>query len=209
MTLIGGKILTEHQDILDQMSRWVMSQKSKDGSWGSTLDTTSVIRAITNIERSTRNLRNVSLESSLSLDGVLLEKKVVEKENRLEVFKKSLTLDVLKESSILHFEKTGTGRIYYDIAIEYALRASGLKSRDEGFYIESGYYDYTSYRAIERAKNEEWQKYISGEVEYNDLKYPKEITSYLDPIESFKVGQLVIVHNRMIMAEPRDQVAFE
>ncbi len=51
--------------------------------------------------------------------------------NKFEVFVKSLTLDALKDTSILRFEKTGTGKIYYDIALEYALKASGLKPRDE------------------------------------------------------------------------------
>ena len=83
-----------------------MSQKSKDGSWGSTLDTTSVIRAITAIEQSTGNLRNVNLESSISLDNIALEKKTIDNTNKLEVFTKSMTLTDLKDNSTLHFEKT-------------------------------------------------------------------------------------------------------
>ncbi len=50
---------------------------------------------------------------------------------------------------------------------------------------------------------------MMGDIEFDELKYPKEITTYLDSRESFTVGQLVIAHNRMITPEPRDQIAFE
>ena len=53
VTELGGTLLTEDRPLLDQMSRWIMSEKKSDGSWGSTLDTTHVIRAITAIERTT------------------------------------------------------------------------------------------------------------------------------------------------------------
>lgn len=52
-TLLGGDTLSENRTVLDQMSRWIMSQKKKDGSFGSTLDTMDVIRSITSVERST------------------------------------------------------------------------------------------------------------------------------------------------------------
>ncbi len=71
------------------------------------------------------------------------------------------------------------------------------------------YYDYDAYRVIEKAKNEEWKKYSLGELVYSELKYPKETFTYLTPLTALKVGELVLVHNRMILAEPRDQVAFE
>ncbi len=53
VTLLGGESLREHQTIIDQMTRWVMDQKSKDGSWGSTYDTLSVIKSITATEKLT------------------------------------------------------------------------------------------------------------------------------------------------------------
>lgn len=209
VTLLGGETLREHQTVIDQMTRWVMDQKSKDGSWGSTYDTVSVIKSITATEKLTWELRNVDLASTLSLDGTVLESQTVNSKNKLEVFTKSLTLDALKDTSLLRFEKTGTGKVYYDIALEYALKASWLKPRDEGFAIESVYYDYDAYKAIEKLKREEWEKYMQNEIIYTELKYPKETFSYLEPLTTLNVGQLVLVHNRMILAEPRDQVAFE
>ena len=209
VNMLGGDILSENQTILDQMNRWIISQKKSDGSWGSTADTLAVIRTITTTERISGNVRNTDLIASLSLDTQLIGKKSIGSGNVLETFTKSLSLDTLKDSSDIHFEKIGSGRLYYDIALEYILRASGQKSRDEGFSLESGYYDYHQYQTIEKAKNKEWSQYNEGKMLYTDLKYPKEVIEYLKPLTSLKVGALVVAYNRMILAEPRDQIAFE
>jgi uncharacterized protein YfaS (alpha-2-macroglobulin family) len=58
-------------------------------------------------------------------------------------------------------------------------------------------------------KNEEYARYLSWEILYDDLKYPKEITEYLTPINTWKVWDLVIVYNKVITNEDRDQVALE
>jgi hypothetical protein len=209
ITLLGDKAIKENEAFLDQMGRWIISQKQSDGSWGSTLDTMSVVRSVTAMERATGNIRNINLTSTLSLDGTVLEKQTINNTNNLATFSKSLTLDMLQDSSIIRFENSGTGKIYYDIALEYALRASTIKSRDEGFYLNSEYYDYAEYQVVDRAKTEEWKKYTNGEIEYAELRYPKDTVDYLKPLTSLKVGELVLAYNRMITSEPRDQVAFE
>ncbi len=209
VTRIGGDTLIEYQTLLDQMSRWIMSQKARDGSWGSTLDTTSVIRSITEIERTRWDIRNIDLTAILTLDGKWLQKQKIGTGNKLETFSTGFSLHALQDISRIHFEKSGTGRIYYDIALEYALQASGLKSRDEGFFLESAYYDYASYQIVEKAKQSEWIGYIQGAIEYRNLKYPNEIITYLKPLKSLQIGKLVMVYNRMITPEPRDQLAFE
>ena len=86
MTSLGGNALIEHQTLLDQMTRWIMSEKQSDGSWGSTLDTTTVIRAITTLERSTGNIRNTDLIAGLTLDENTLESHTINAKNPLETF---------------------------------------------------------------------------------------------------------------------------
>jgi len=149
------------------------------------------------------------MDTALTLDGKLIEKKTIDSKNKLDTFSTGFALSALLDSSLVHFEKTGTGRIYYDIALEYAIPAKDIHARDEGFFIESAYYDYEEYQAIERAKKAEWDRYIQGDIEYKDLKYPKDTIAYLKTIESPEIGKLVFVSNRMILAEPCDQVAFE
>ena len=58
-------------------------------------------------------------------------------------------------------------------------------------------------------KNTEWQAYLTGGIDYEDLKYPREVTDYLMPVLGGKVGQLLLVHTVAITGEPRDKVAFE
>lgn len=131
VNMIGDDLLSENQTMLDQMNRWIISQKQRDGSWGSTANTLGVIRTITSTERFSGNIRNTDLLATLSLDTELIEKNRIGSGNVLETFTKSLPLDTLKDSSTIHFEKTGSGRLYYDITLEYILRASGQRSRDE------------------------------------------------------------------------------
>ncbi len=206
---IGGPDALQYQTILDQMTRWVMSEKKLDGSWGSTADTTAVVRSITGRERMTREVAGTHLQATVSLDSTVLDRENIGKENALAVFSTGLSLDRLQDDSVLHFEKVGTGRIYYDIALQYALKASSIKPRDEGFFIESAYYDYAEYRKIEKAKEEEWHRYLDNKILYTDLQYPRDVVTYLKPLSTLKIGELIIISNRMITPEPRDQVAFE
>ena len=107
VTHIGGKTLADSRTLLDQMSRWIMAQKKSDGSWGSTLDTSRVIRAMASMERITGDIRDTAFESTLSLDGKLLQKEKLDVTNRLQIFSTGLSLDSLKDSSNIHFEKVG------------------------------------------------------------------------------------------------------
>ena len=93
--------------------------------------------------------------------------------------------------------------------MSYQIPAKDIAARDEGFFLEQAYFDYNEYRVTSKAKEDEWASYMSGSIAYKDLKYPKDVVTYLNPIENLTVGKLVYVHNRMITAETRDQVAFE
>lgn len=93
--------------------------------------------------------------------------------------------------------------------MSYQIPAKNVADRDEGFFLEQFYYDYNAYKSVKKAKEEEWANYMDGSVEYKDLKYPKEIVTYLTPLDSFTIGRLVYIHNRLITGEARDQVAFE
>lgn len=93
--------------------------------------------------------------------------------------------------------------------MNYQIPARDVASRDEGFFVEQAYYDYDAYKAVKKAKDEEWARYMAQEIDYKALKYPKDIVTYLKPIDAFTVGKLVYVSNRLITGETRDQVAFE
>ena len=109
----------------------------------------------------------------------------------------------------MNFSKTGNGRLFYDLSLSYPVAAETIAARDEGFFVQTQYYDLGDYRRIEALKNEEYARYLAGNVAYVALKYPKDVYSYLEPISGFSVGKLVLVRYRLILAEDRDQVAFE
>lgn len=209
LSILGPTTMKEYAQIVDQMQRWIIGQKQKDGSFGSTADSSSVVRSLAHVMQTTSELRDINMISKISLDGKGLEEKTIDQKNKLDTFSKTLGLDTLADTSNLHFEKNGQGNLYYDIALSYQIPATQVQSRDEGFFLEQTYYDYDGYKAILKAKKEEWDKYISGSIAYKDLKYPKDVVTYLKPIDSFTIGKLVYVYNRLITGESRDQVAFE
>lgn len=93
--------------------------------------------------------------------------------------------------------------------MSYRIPAKDIRARDEGFFVEQTYFDYNEYKSLKKLKEEEWTNYLSGSIAFKDLKYPKDIVTYLKPLEGFSVGKLVYAHNRIITGEARDQVAFE
>lgn len=191
------------------MERWIIGEKQKDGSFGSTADTSNVIRSLAHVMRATGELRDVNMQAKISLDTVSVDEKAIDQKNKLDIFSKIIGLDKFQDNSNLHLEKNGQGNLYYDIALSYRIPSKDVPARDEGFLLEQYFYDYDSYKSVKKTKEEEWLKYMSGSIDFSSLKYPKEIVTYLKPLETLTVGKLVYVHNRVITGEARDQVAFE
>lgn len=209
LSIMGPATLKEYGQIIDQMERWVISQKQKDGSFGSTADTSGIVRSIAHIMRTTGELQDVNMFSKITLDTTLMDEKGIDQKNKLDVFSKAISLDKLQDNSNLHLEKSGQGNLYYEIAVSYRIPAKDVAARDEGFFVEQAYYDYNGYKSVKKAKEEEWARYMSGSITFKELKYPKDIVTYLKPLENLTVGKLVYIHNRIITGEIRDQVAFE
>lgn len=209
LSIMGPTTLKEYEQITDQMQRWIISEKQKDGSFGSTADTSDVVRSLSHVMRATGELRDVNMQAKISLDGASVDEKGIDQKNKLEIFSKVIGLDKLQDSSNLHFERAGQGNLAYDIAMSYRIPAKDIQSRDEGFFVEQTYFDYNEYKSIKKLKEEEWANYLSGSIAFSALKYPKDVVTYLKPLDSFTVGKLVYTYNRIITGEARDQVAFE
>ena len=67
----------------------------------------------------------------VALDNNTLLSEDFSRENMFEAYATGFALTALQDPSRFHFEKIGTGTFYYDIGLEYFLKASGLKSREE------------------------------------------------------------------------------
>lgn len=194
--------------IVDNMNRWVISQKV-DGSFWSTQETSVVIENSAKYMMASGELKDSNWIIKLLLNWEKIDEKIIDKNTKLTTFTNMIKWDKLKTLNDFLINKEWSWKVYYDLSLSYFLPVSKVTPKDEWFYLDQNYFDYNEYSKIKNLKDKEWTEYMSWNIDYNDLKYPKDTTSYLTPINSFKVGQIVLVNNRVITSEPRDQVAFE
>lgn len=203
-----GKDSNETAQILDNVSRFLAKSKRADGSYGSTLDTVAVLSAFAT--RAASDAASVTnFVAKASVNGQNVAETGISKSDVTKSFEKRVPLAGLPKDSTVNFSKTGNGKLYYDLSLTYPVPARDIAARDEGMFVKTEYYDENEYRRIEALKNEEERSYSAGKIRYDELKYPKSVYEYLDTVDSFKVGRLVRVRYRVIVAETRDRVAFE
>ncbi|MDD5769828.1 MAG: MG2 domain-containing protein [Candidatus Gracilibacteria bacterium] len=211
LEIIGNIGLDKFKDvetITDNMIRFISGSKMND-AFGSTYDNSYVIKSLTSYLSQTNELKDTNFFARFNLNSVEIETKKIDKSNIFESFTKSFDLKDLHNSNTFNIEKDGSGSVYYDLSLKYFVPTKELKPRDEGFFIEKKYFLFNEYKKIEALKAQEYAKYLSGEIIYENLKYPREVIEYLTPITFGKVGELVLVHNKLITSEDRDQVALE
>jgi hypothetical protein len=75
LSIMGPTTMKEYDQIIDQMERWIIGEKEKDGSFGSTADTSNVVRSLAHVMRATGELRDVNMQAKMSLDGTSIDEK--------------------------------------------------------------------------------------------------------------------------------------
>lgn len=208
ISLLWEKEIKNSSFIIDNLNRWIIGQK-KDWSFWSTQDNIYVIDAITNYILTSGELKDINFDTKIKLNSDNVDEKVFNDKNKLEVYSKYLDLWILNDKNTLNISKTWSWKIYYDLSMSYYLPSKEVESRDEWFALIKEYYDYNEYKKIDSLKKEEWLQYVKWQKSYNELKYKKSTFEYLIKLNNFKVGQLVVVRNRIITSETRDKVAFE
>ncbi len=208
MSKAGLENFKDSEAIIENILRWMIAQKS-DTWFGSTADNISVIKAFTSYLENSGELKDVNITIISELNWKAFDKQNFNKDNKLITLETTKDFKDMKESNDLKISKTGTGKAYYDMSLVYYIPSKEIKARNSGFYLKTKYFDYNEYKKIEILKNEEWSAYLSGTISYDKLKYPNEINTYLKEVEISKVGQLLIVYNKLIVSETRDKVAFE
>lgn len=208
ISLLWEKEVDNSAYIIENLNRWLISQK-KDGNFGSTQDNNKVIDAISYYMSTSEELKNISFNAKIKLNSNIIDEKIVNDKNKLEVFSKVIDIKNLKDQNILNISKIWNGKVYYDLSMDYFLPSKNVEARDEWFAVIKEYYDYNEYRKIDSLKKEEWKKYLKWTISYEELKYKKVTYEYLNKLNFFKVWQLVVVRNRIITPETRDKVAFE
>lgn len=170
-------------EIMDRLMRWLLRSRSKDGAWGSTNNTLSVIDAFTDyINWQKENKSDFDL--TILLDGVEKQTFSYDPETVLEQNSIEIPVADMKFGSIgsILFRKGNNNELnnnfYYDISLKYFLPINQIPPRDEGFTIERDFY------AIDDKKNE-------------------------NPIKSAKVGDVLRGHIKILVPAQRNFVSVE
>lgn len=139
--------------IADKVLRWLLASRQKDGAWGSTNNTITVVDALTDYlgwKRETES--DFSLD--LSLNGKVESSFHFGKETILDQLTKEFSLKDLKfnKNNTVLFTKenknTLSNNFYYDMSLKYYLPQEAIAPRDEGFSITREFY------AIDDLKNQ-------------------------------------------------------
>jgi uncharacterized protein YfaS (alpha-2-macroglobulin family) len=131
--------------ILDKVLRWLLNSRAKDGAWGSTNNTITVIDAFTDFLQWKRETEsNFFLElfiNNKSKNGFDFNPETI-----LDQFRKEIPLQDLEFNKIntIKFLKTNRNNLpnnfYYDLSLKYYLPADQIPPRDEGFSIIREFY---------------------------------------------------------------------
>lgn len=129
----------------DRLLRWLLNSRAKDGSWGSTNNTITVIDALTDFlvwKKETQS--NYQLKVSLNQD--LIGSFTFAPDTILEQFKKEVPISRLPRGQNNHLIlrkqaiNNAPNTLYYDVSLRYFLPLESIPPRDEGFTIEQNFY---------------------------------------------------------------------
>lgn len=147
-------IVIDKQDnqMLGNILRWLINSRSKDGAWGSTDSTLTVIDAFVDyLKWQQENESDFDLQ--IDMNGEQLDKFSFNKDTILD--QKSVNIEPLSELDLgeiigLNFVKTNNNKLknnfYYDIALKYYLNSENIIARDEGFVINRWYYNASDFK---------------------------------------------------------------
>ena len=131
--------------VLDKVLRWLLNSREKDGAWGSTNNTITVIDALTDFlewKRETESDFTLSLAVNDKSQGNFR----FNAQTILDQFKKDIPMGDLKSNEIntVFLSKTDNNAfensLYYDMALKYYLPAEQIPPRDEGFSITRAFF---------------------------------------------------------------------
>ncbi|MFH0856787.1 MAG: hypothetical protein V1860_02725, partial [bacterium] len=131
--------------ILDRLLRWILNSRKKDGAWGSTNNTITVVDGLTDYlawQRETES--DFTLKINLN-DG---EKQSFDYNGETILTQNSFYVPIgemgLNSFNNILFAKENHNNLkntfYYDMSLKYYLPIDNIAPRDEGFTIKRGFY---------------------------------------------------------------------
>lgn len=136
----------------ENLVRFLLSNRDEEGNYYS-YHFSEIIKAMTAYVDFTGELDNISFEAKTYLNSKDIMSSSFTKDNLFDIEKKTFDFkDVLiAGENSLWFEKTGNGKLYYDVWVRYYIPASEMSPREEGITVNRNYYNYLEY-------NEAFQK---------------------------------------------------
>jgi hypothetical protein len=132
--------------VTDKVIRWLLRSRAKDGSWGSTNNTVSVIDALTDFLMWKKETES-DFKLAIKLDDKDIAGYDFNKDTVLDIYETFISMDQFKvgELSRLEFDKINRNmkvpnNFYYDISFKYFLPVNLIPPRDEGFSIVRNFY---------------------------------------------------------------------
>ncbi|TSC79999.1 MAG: alpha-2-macroglobulin domain-containing protein [Parcubacteria group bacterium Gr01-1014_29] len=132
-------------NVLDKVLRWILASRSKDGAWGSTNNTVTVIDALTDFLQWKKETES-EFNLTVSLDQKPVGEFIFNKGSILKTFEKFIPVADIGLGSIrkVLFSKTNKNanqnNYYYDMSLKYYLPVDKIPPRDEGFSISREFY---------------------------------------------------------------------
>ena len=154
----------EDNPIVDKVIRWLLKSRAKDGAWGTTNSTITVIDAFTDFLEWKRETES-DFTLSLLING--LEKDSFRFEAQTILDQRQTIIPIqdfeLETNNIVEFSKINHNKLpnnyYYDLTLKYFLPAEQIAPRDEGISTTRAYF------ALNDTKNEEpLVKAVVGDV---------------------------------------------
>ncbi len=147
-TALYLKALTANKErtvILDKVLRWLLNSRAKDGAWGSTNNTLTVIDAFTDFLQWKRETES-DFTLELSINDQIKDSFDFNSETILDQLVEQVPLQDLEFNKVnaIQFSKTNHNKLpnnfYYDLVLKYYLPADQIPPRDEGFSIIREFY---------------------------------------------------------------------
>jgi len=125
--------------------RWLLASRSKDGAWGSTNNTLTVIDSFTDFLKWSRETES-DFQLDVNLDEKILASFDFNPKTILNTYEYSVPMSEieLNVNHILSFNRIARNnkdnRFYYDIGLQYYFPVQNIPPRDEGITVERAFY---------------------------------------------------------------------
>lgn len=155
---VGEKLLTEN------LVRFLLSNRDDEGNYYS-YHFSEIIQAMIAYVDFTGELDGVSFEAKTYLNSKDIMTSTFGKTNLFDVEKKTFDFQdyLISGENSLGLEKTGNGKLYYDVWVRYYIPASEMSPREEWITVNRNYYNYLEYnKAFQKDCINIWWWYDRG-----------------------------------------------